>query len=164
MRPPSIPNSSNAQQIAEAQFDTHAPLVERLDLRDVMDLKLSPTLVPTFTTFNISRSYSVRVCMAIECGGKTFHLFGEYTTCTLLAKDFDSGLPEYTLPPPNPNTIQDEPPSPYDFIEQPQDPTGPPPSQQQPTSSWTTPERRKGSRGDSLCELYGCSCFKYGRH
>ncbi len=82
-----------------------------------MDLKLSPALIPSFTTFNISRSYSVRIYVAAECGGKDFNIFGEYVPCTLLAKDVDESLAKYSIPLDS-NFLPHEFPPPYDFVEE----------------------------------------------
>lgn len=104
--------------LACKSFDKAVPRVQHLDLRKIMDLKLDPSLVPTFKTFNVARTYSLRVGARIECAGKDFHLWSSnYVRCTLLAKDFSSSLPDYTMPPPSiveGEESNDDPPPPYE--------------------------------------------------
>ena len=55
------------------------PINERIDLRNVMDLKAQSrpglygyTVQPTFSTFNLRLQYSLRVKITVECAQKTF--------------------------------------------------------------------------------------------
>ncbi len=97
--------------IARKDFEKASPGVEHLDLRKVVDLRLDPSLIPTFRTFNIARTYSLNVGARIECAGKDFHIWSPgYVKCTLLAGDFSP-----------PNTVEgevltDHPPPPYEQV------------------------------------------------
>ena len=55
--------------------DLHVPIPETLDLRtlDPNRLTLSPFIKPSFRTFNISRSYSLKLKLEIECVGEKLH-------------------------------------------------------------------------------------------
>ncbi len=106
--------------LAQKSFHKVVPRVEHLDLRKVMDLNLDPSLVPTFKSFNVARTYSLRAGVRIECAGKDFHLGGfDFVRCTLLAKDFSPSLPDYTMRPPSivqgEESIDDAPP-PYEQV------------------------------------------------
>ena len=88
----------NASVMVAHNFDKAMPTIERLDLRKVLDLTLDPYLTPSFKTFNIALSHSVKVFLTVECAGKQFPIFGNYARCTLLAKDYGPELPDYIMP------------------------------------------------------------------
>ena len=90
---------ARSDTLAARYFYPAMPNVERLDLRSIMDLKLDPDLTPSFKTFNIARTYSIKAFVTVVCAGKDDTLLGKYTRCTLLAKDYNPGLLEYTIPP-----------------------------------------------------------------
>lgn len=114
-------------ELCVKSFDEALPRIDHLDLRKVMNLNLDPILTPSFKTFNLARTYSLRVNLQIKCAGKERHVFGTYSRCTLLSKDFMPGLLDYTLPPSTPaptdgegTEMLDEPPPPYErFAETP---------------------------------------------
>ncbi len=101
------------QQIGECHFDTDMPKVDRLDLRNIMDLTLPSDLTPTFKTFNVARTYSFKVYLAVQCAGKTFPIYADYAPCTLLAKDDENEI-SIALPPEIDEPAIDEPPPPYE--------------------------------------------------
>ena len=106
-------------EIFMRNFDGVFPRVEQLDLRNVMNLELDSSLVPTFKTFNIARTYSLRVNVQIQCLGKEYYIFGNDTRCTLLSKDYaptpssgDLLMPRVVVD----GEELDEPPPPYESI------------------------------------------------
>ena len=112
---------TNGVQIAAQNFDKDLPLVNGcLDMRKVVDLTLKDDLVPTMKTFNIARSYGIKVTMTLECAGKSFLIYGNYNPCTLLAKQFDPNVPQYVQPSAPAVTIDetDDPPPRYEAVEQ----------------------------------------------
>ena len=112
---------TNGVQIAAQNFDKDLPLVNGcLDMRKVVNLTLKDDLVPTMKTFNIARSYGLKVTMTLECAGKSFFIYGNYNPCTLLAKQFDPNVPEYVEPRAPAVTVDatDDPPPRYEAVEQ----------------------------------------------
>ena len=112
---------TNGFQIAAQNFDKDLPLVNGcLDMRKVVDLTLKDDLVPTFKTFNIARSYGIKVTVTLECAGKSFFIYGNYNPCTLLAKQFDPNVPQYVQPSAPAVTIDetDDPPPRYEAVAQ----------------------------------------------
>ena len=88
-------------QVFMKSFDKVYPRLERLDLRRVMNLELDGSLVPTFKTFNVARTYSLRVNVQMQCLGKGHAIYGNYTRITLLSADYTPGLPANVIPPPS---------------------------------------------------------------
>ena len=83
----------------EKEFENRKPRVEEhLDLRKVMDTSVHRDLTSTFKTFNITRTYSLKVFVRLECAGKEQLVFGDYKRCTLLAEEFDSQGAAYSEP------------------------------------------------------------------
>ena len=94
---------TNNVQIASKDFRVSPPQVENLDLREIMDLTLDPGLPPTFKSFNIARTYSLKVACTISCGGKFSTAGNTMTRCTFLARNYVPRLPGYDDPPPAEN-------------------------------------------------------------
>ncbi len=100
-------------------FETRIPRVEeRLDLRKVMDTLVNRDLPPTFKTFNITRTYSLKVFVRLESTGKEHFVFGDYKRCTLLAEEYDSQITVYNEPAPILDEEEIDPPPPYHFVTQ----------------------------------------------
>lgn len=105
--------------LQEQEFQTRRPRVEQhLDLRKVMDTIVHDDLTPTFKTFNIARTYSLKVFVRLECGGKEHLVFGDYKPCTLLAKEYDPQMAAYSEPAPVMVDVDNDPPPPYDLVAQ----------------------------------------------
>ena len=105
--------------LQEKEFETRRPRVEEhLDLRKVMDTKIHHDLTPTFKTFNITRTYSLKVYVRLECAGKEHLVFGDYKRCSLLAEEYDAQTAGYNEPAPVMDDEDDDPPPPYDFVTQ----------------------------------------------
>lgn len=103
--------------LQEAEFGTRRPRVEEhLDLKKVMDTIVHADLTPTFKTFNIARTYSLKVFVRLECAGKEHLVFGDYKRCTLLAEEYDSQGAEYNEPVPVMIGEDNDPPPPYHFV------------------------------------------------
>ena len=90
---------TTSSQIAGIGFSKRLVRVEHLDLRNVMNLTLDRKLHPSFKTFNVARTYSLRAAGTIKCAGKSFALWTELTRCTFLAEDYELRLPGYNDPP-----------------------------------------------------------------
>ena len=85
--------------LQEKGFEAQKPQVEEhLDLRTVMDTTVDCALTPTLKTFNIARTYSLKVFIRLECAGKEHLVFGDYKRCTLLAEEYDSQGAGYNEP------------------------------------------------------------------
>jgi len=91
---------TSSAKIAGKDFYEAMPRVDHLDLRRVMNLTLDPSLFPSFRSFSVARTYSLRVACTIKCGGKSFSVGSAMTRCTFLAKDYAPHLPGYDEPPP----------------------------------------------------------------
>lgn len=103
----------------EKEFETRRPRVEEhLDLRKVMDTIVHHDLPPTFKTFNIARTYSLKVFVRLECAGKEHLVFGDYKRCTLLAEEYDSHGVAYNEPAPVMDDEDNDPPPPYHSVAQ----------------------------------------------
>lgn len=103
--------------LQEKEFETRRPRVEEhLDLRKVMDTIVDPELTPTFKTFNIARTYSLKVFVRLECAGKDHLVFGDYKRCTLLADEYDAQTAAYNEPAPVMDDEDNDPPPPYNFV------------------------------------------------
>lgn len=78
--------------IASADFsekmETAPAITECFDLRDVMRIKVPDRYKPTFSTFNIRRTYKLHLKVTVECAQKTFKV--DFTTrdFVLLARDY----------------------------------------------------------------------------
>ena len=109
-------------QLAAQDFDKEILLVNGcLDMRKIMDLTLKDDLIPTFKTFNLARFYGTKVNVTLECAGKDFLVYDNYNPCTLLAKQFDPNVTQYVQSATPAVVINDvdDPPPPYETIEQP---------------------------------------------
>lgn len=103
--------------LQEQEFETRRPRVqEHLDLRKVMDTAVYHDLTPTFKTFNIARTYSLKVYVRLECAGKEHLVFGDYKHCTLLAEEYDSHMAAYNEPAPVMDDEDHDPPPPYHLV------------------------------------------------
>lgn len=70
------------------KMETAPALTNHFDLRNVMRVSVPPYARPTFSTFNIRRTYKLRLKLSVECAQKTFKaefLTGDFV---LLAKDY----------------------------------------------------------------------------
>ena len=108
------------QEIAlhEKRFDIKRWRVEEhLDVRTVMDTAIPHHVTPTFKTFNIARTYSLKAYVRLECSGKEHSVYGDYKPCTLFAGEYD---PRTTMdgvePAPMTETEEIDPPPPYDAV------------------------------------------------
>lgn len=115
-----------SSQVAVEDLDVKLSMNGFLDLRKIMDLTIKNDLTPTFKTFNVARSYGTKLNLTLECAGKTFLIYGSYNPCTLLAKQFDPDVPQYTQPtlPAVLSDQMDDSPPPYEAIEQRAAPSG----------------------------------------
>ena len=101
------------------EFETPRPRVQgHLDLRQVMDTMVNHDLSPTFKTFNIARTYSLKVFVRLECAGKDHLVFGDYKRCTLFAEEYDARAAAYHEPAPIIDDEDNDPPPPYHFVTQ----------------------------------------------
>ena len=101
------------------EFETRRPRVEEhLDLRTVMDTAIDPNFPPTFKTFNIGRTYSLKVYISLLCASKEHLIFGDYKRCTLYAAEYDAQRAVYNEPAPVMNEEEMDPPPPYHFVAQ----------------------------------------------
>ena len=101
----------------EKDFETRKPRMEaHLDLNKVMETTVHDDLTPTFKTFNIARTYSLKVFVRLECAAKELLVFGDYKRCTLLAGEYDSQTAAYNEPAPIMDEEENEPPPPYHFV------------------------------------------------
>ena len=87
-------------QIGVKEFIQALPRIEHLDLRKVMSLNFDPKLSPSFRSFSIARTYSLKVAGTIKCGGRSFAIWSPMTRCILLAKEYAPHLPGYDEPSP----------------------------------------------------------------
>ena len=105
--------------LQEKEFDTPRLEVEgHLDIRRVMDTMVKHDLSPTFRTFNIARTYLLKVFVRLECAGKDHLVFGDYKRCTLFAEEYDARAAAYHEPAPIIGDEDNDPPPPYHFITQ----------------------------------------------
>lgn len=127
-------------QLAAQDFDKESLLVNGfLDMRKIMNLTMKEDLIPTFKTFNIARSYEIKVDVNLQCAGKTFFIFGNYNPCMLLAKEFDPDVSQFGHPAASAimKNETDDPPPPYETVEQPAAPS---------QSSHASQQRRERNR------------------
>lgn len=117
-----ITRTSKASQLAARDFEQNILLVDGfLDMRKLIDLTLNDNLIPTLKPFTIARSYGTKVIVILECARKTFLIYDNYNPCTLLAKQIDPDVPQYAQPaaPAVMMNEIDDPPNPYETVEQP---------------------------------------------
>ena len=92
-------------------------IVEHLDLRKVMDTAIPHDVAPTFKTFNIARTYSLKVYVRLESSGKEHAVYGDYKPCTLFAAEYD---PRTTVdsvePAPITEVEENDPPPAYEVV------------------------------------------------
>ena len=74
-------------QIASKEFINRIPRINQMDVRKVVDLTLDASLYPSFKSFNIARTYSLRVAGTIRCGERSFAIKSGMARCVLLAKE-----------------------------------------------------------------------------
>ena len=92
---------TSSAKIVDIRFSRNLPRVEHLDLRGIMDLNVVPDLLPTFKTFDIARTYSLRVSAIVECAEKSFAIWtADQTRCIFLAKDYEPAMLNRDLAPP----------------------------------------------------------------
>lgn len=105
--------------LRKQEFESGRPQVgEHLDLSKVMDTVVDQNLTPSFKTFNIARTYSLKVFVRLECVGKEHFVFGDYKRCTLLAEEYDAQTVAYTEPAPVMDDEDHDPPPPYHLVTQ----------------------------------------------
>ena len=105
--------------VQQKEFVTQGPRVEEhQDLREVIDTTVSHDGTPTFKTFNVARTYSLKVFAGLESPGKVHLVFSDYKPCTLLAEDYDGQIAAYHEPAPITDDEEIDPPPPYDFVSQ----------------------------------------------
>ncbi len=79
-------------QIAFVDFtdkmETAPALSKHFDLRDIMRVRVPPYQRPTFSTFNIRRTYRLRLKLSVVCAQKTFKAEFLSDDFVLLAKDY----------------------------------------------------------------------------
>ncbi|KAI9876733.1 MAG: hypothetical protein M1830_005850 [Pleopsidium flavum] len=86
------------QVISSPYFNKPIPVSDGMDLGKIMDLRLGTARVqdsklwsspcPTFKTFNIRRSYSLSVFVAVECARKRYNYDSKVHDFLMLAEDF----------------------------------------------------------------------------
>ena len=77
--------------LQKKSFETQSPRVNGpLDLTTVMDTTIDHDLTPTFETFNVARSYSLKATVRLECAGKEQLVDGAYKPLTLHTREYDS--------------------------------------------------------------------------
>ena len=90
---------------------------EHLDLRNVMDTAVPHYVTPTFKTFNIARTYSVKIYVRLESCGREHAVYGDYKPCRLFAESYD---PRTTMnDTERASTMEvdeNDPPPPYDLV------------------------------------------------
>ena len=76
--------------IHEKRLEIKRPrIIEHLDLRTVMDTAIPHHVTPTFKTFNIARTYSLKAYVRIENSAREYAVYGDYKPCTLFAGEYD---------------------------------------------------------------------------
>ena len=101
------------------EFETPRPQVrQHFDLRNVMNTVVDHALTPSFKTFDIARTYSLKVFVSLECAGKEHFVFGDYKRCTLLAEEYDVQTIAYNEPAPVMDGEDHDPPPPYHLVAQ----------------------------------------------
>ena len=101
----------------EKEFEARKTRVEgHLDLNKVMETAVHHHLIPTFKTFNIARTYSLKLFVRLECAAKEHLVFGDYKRCTLLAEEYDSQMAAYDEPARIMDEGENDPPPPYHFV------------------------------------------------
>ena len=102
----------------ETRFEAKRPRIEeRLDLRYVMDTAIPHHVTPTFKTFNIARTYSLKVYVRLASPGKEYAVYGDYKRCTLLAGEYDPRATVDNLEPwPMTEAEENDPPPAYDVV------------------------------------------------
>ena len=100
------------------RFEAKRPRIEeRLDLRNVMDTAIPHHVTPTFKTFNIARTYSLKVYVRLESPGKEHAVYGDYKRCTLLAGEYDPRTTVDNMEPgPMTEAEENDPPPAYDVV------------------------------------------------
>lgn len=83
----------NGHLISSIDFTQHMekapPVSEQMDLRDIMKLTIPRYHRPTFSTFNIRRSYKLKICVTVDCAQKSFKAEFNTYDFKLLAADFN---------------------------------------------------------------------------
>lgn len=104
--------------LREKEFDAKRPRFEgHLDLRDGMDTTIPHDVTPTFKTFNIARTYSLKVYVRLECCGKEHAVYGDYKRCTLFAREYNPGTTVNDIDSAPMTPVEEkEPPPPYDVV------------------------------------------------
>ena len=104
----------------ETRFEAKRPrLEERLDLRNVMDTAIPHHVTPSFKTFNIARTYSLKVYVRLESAGKEHAVYGDYKRCTLLAGEYDPPTTVDNIESgPMTEAEENDPPPAYDIVAQ----------------------------------------------
>ncbi|KAK4692698.1 hypothetical protein P7C71_g4559, partial [Lecanoromycetidae sp. Uapishka_2] len=79
------------------RMDQAPAISELMDLNKIMQIGVTRQQKPSFSTFNIRRSYKLRLMLSVECAQKTFKReFQPWVDLVLLAADFvprvDEGL------------------------------------------------------------------------
>ena len=101
----------------EKEFEARKPRVEgHLDLNKVMNTTIHHDLPPTFKTFNIARTYSLKLFVRLECATKEHLVFGDYKRCTLMPEEYDSQTVAYNEPARIVDEEENDPPPPYHFV------------------------------------------------
>ncbi|KAL8879048.1 MAG: hypothetical protein Q9198_003266 [Flavoplaca austrocitrina] len=82
----------NTHTLGEKDFtDRTIELTERLNVAELMNLTISDRqalLAPSFKTFNIIRTYTLRVHVTTECGRKKSHPIFTTSELVIMAKDY----------------------------------------------------------------------------
>ena len=100
--------------LQKKSFDIQRPrIAPHLDLSKMMDTTIPHDQTPTFETFNVARTYSLKVSVRLECAGKEQLVFGDYQHLTLHARECDSETTTQRERAPVVNEEAIDPPPPY---------------------------------------------------
>ena len=100
--------------LQKKSFSIQRPRVNGpLDLRRVMDTIIDHDLTPTFETFNLARSYSLKASVRLECAGKERLVVGDYKPLTIHTREYDSQTIGHHEAAPVINEEETGPPPPY---------------------------------------------------
>ena len=103
--------------LQEKIFENRRPRIEEhLDLRKVMDTVVHNHVTPSFKTFNIARTYSLKVFVRLESSGREHLVFGDYKRCLLFAADHDPQTTLYNEPGSMMEDEGNDPPPPYNSV------------------------------------------------
>ena len=82
-----------------------------------MDTAIPHHVTPTFKTFNIARTYSLKVYVRLESSGKEHAVYGDYKPCRLFAGEYDPRTTvDHVEPAPMTEMEENDPPPAYEVV------------------------------------------------